>query len=45
MNRTLALVWGHFQGTQPVEDGIALQLGFHQAYLDGEELLQFDEAG
>jgi hypothetical protein len=44
-DRTSALVWGDLQGAQPVEDGIAVHLGPHQSLLDGDELLEFDEAG
>jgi hypothetical protein len=44
-DRTSALVWGDLQGAQPVEDGVAFQLAKHQPFLEGNELLKFDEAG
>ena len=39
------LVWGDLQVPEPVENGIAVHLGLHQSFLDGDELLKFDEAG
>lgn len=45
MYRTSVHVRSDLGSTEPVEDGVAVQRGTHQSFLNGDELLKIGQAG